>query len=257
MAAYKAGQRRREADKVAVKRRLSASDAEPAEKRPTPVPSSCLLPRASPLAHTPPNPAPPCAHPRHRRTCPPNQARRETPEACVAGSAEAPRAPPADPLRRLPQVLREEKEAAAAVEPEVRVDGVELLGASLSCEHAHPMPTKRLPSSPARLLCRSPGPDPSGSSLGCPRPSLLWVMKLTLAHTTALAASHTPVSPTDTAGTHSHFTHAQAQPHQSTALLRMGKDHHLATQVASGSPLHFTGRAMSFTIKEGLIVKSS
>ena len=63
-------------------------------------------------------------------------------------------------------------------------------------------------------------------------------MKLTLAHTTALAASHTPVSPTDTAGTHSHFTHAQAQPHQSTALLRMGKDHHLATQVASGSPLH-------------------
>ena len=35
MAAYKAGQRRREADKVAVKRRLSASDAEPAAKRST------------------------------------------------------------------------------------------------------------------------------------------------------------------------------------------------------------------------------
>ena len=116
MAAYKAGQRRRKADKVAVKRRLSAGDAEPAAKRPTPVPSSCLLPRASPLAHTPPNPAPPCAHPRHRRTCPPNQARRETPEACAAGSAEAARAPPAKPLRRLPQVLREEKEAAAAAQ---------------------------------------------------------------------------------------------------------------------------------------------
>ena len=116
MAAYKAGQRRRKADKVAVKRRLSAGDAEPAAKRPTPVPSSCLLPRASPLAHTPPNPAPPCAHPRHRRTCPPNQARRETLEACAAGSAEAPRAPPAEPLRRLPQVLREEKAAAAAAQ---------------------------------------------------------------------------------------------------------------------------------------------
>ena len=41
-----------------------------------------------------------------------------------------------------------------------------------------------------------------------------------------------------TAGTHSLFTHAQAQPHQSTALLRMGKGYHLVTQVASGSPLH-------------------
>ena len=126
MAAYKVGQRERKVDKRSAQRRLSAGDAEPAAKRPTPVPSSCLLPRASPLAHTPPNPAPPCAHPRHRRTCPPNQARRETPEACAAGSAEAPRAPPAEPLRRLPQVLREEKEAAAAVEPEARGDGVEL-----------------------------------------------------------------------------------------------------------------------------------
>ena len=51
-------------------------------------------------------------------------------------------------------------------------------------------------------------------------------------------ASYTPVSPTDTAGTHSHFTHAQAQPHQSTALLRVAMDHHLTTQAASGSPLH-------------------
>ena len=116
MAAYKAGQRERKVDKRSAQRRLSAGDAEPAAKRPTPVPSSCLLPRASPLAHTPPNPAPPCAHPRHRRTCPPNQARRETPEACAAGSAEAARAPPAEPLRRLPQVLREEKEAAAAAQ---------------------------------------------------------------------------------------------------------------------------------------------
>ena len=93
-------------------------------------------------------------------------------------------------------------------------------------------------SSPPRHLCRSPGPGPSVPSLICPRPHLSWVMKLTLAHTTALTASHTPISPTDTAGTHSHFTHAQAQPHQSTALLRMGKGHHLVTQVASGSPLH-------------------
>ena len=72
----------------------------------------------------------------------------------------------------------------------------------------------------------------------CPKPHLSWVMKLTLAHTTALTASLTPVSPTDTAGTHSHFTHAQTQPHQSTALIRMGKGYHLVTLVASGSPLH-------------------
>ena len=100
------------------------------------------------------------------------------------------------------------------------------------------VPTKRLPSSPPRLLCRSPGPGPSVSSLSCPKPSLSRVMQPTLAHTRALTASHAPVSPTDTAGTHSHFTHAQTQPHQSTALLRMGKVHHLVTQVASGSSLH-------------------
>ena len=100
------------------------------------------------------------------------------------------------------------------------------------------MQTKRLPSSPPRLLCLSPGQGPSVSSLSCPKPPLFWVMKPTLAHTTALTASHTPVSPTDTAGTHSHFTHAQAQPHQSTSLLRMGKGYHLVTLVASGSPLH-------------------
>ena len=161
MAAYKVGQRRREADKVAVKRRLSASDADPAApaaKRPTPVPSSCLLPRASPLADTPPNPAPPCAHPRHRRTCPPNQARRETPEACVAGSAEAPRAPPAEPLRRLPQVLREEKEAAAAVEPEARGDGVELLGGPHAGERG------RVPGSPWAATCTSVSPTGAGTS---------------------------------------------------------------------------------------------
>ena len=100
------------------------------------------------------------------------------------------------------------------------------------------MPTKRLCSSPPRLPCRSPGPGPSVSSLSRPKPHLSWVMKLTLAHTTALTASHTPVSATDTAGTHSHFTHAQAQPHQSTALLRMGKCYHFETLEASGSPLH-------------------
>mmetsp|Transcript_20955 Transcript_20955/g.68614 ORF Transcript_20955/g.68614 Transcript_20955/m.68614 type:complete len:253 (-) Transcript_20955:229-987(-) len=79
MAAYKVGQRERKVDKRSAQRRLSAGDAEPAAKRPTP-------------------------------------ARRETPEACAAGSAEAARAPPAKPLRRLPQVLREEKEAAAAAQ---------------------------------------------------------------------------------------------------------------------------------------------
>ena len=40
--------------------------------------------------------------------------------------------------------------------------------------------------SPPRLLCRSPGPGPSVSSLSRPKPHLSWVMKLTLAHTTAL-----------------------------------------------------------------------
>ena len=98
------------------------------------------------------------------------------------------------------------------------------------------MPTKRLPSSPPRHLCRSPGPGPSVSSLSCPKPSLFWVMKPTLAHTTALTASYTPVSPTDTAGTHSHFTHAQAQPHQSTALLRVVVNHPLAA-VEAPQPL--------------------
>ena len=76
--------------------------------------------------------------------------------------------------------------------------------ASLSCEHAHPMPTKRLPSSPARLLCRSPGPGPSGSSLGCPRPSLLWVMNPTLAHTRPL----TTYGLTHACFTHRHRRHA-------------------------------------------------
>ena len=53
------------------------------------------------------------------------------------------------------------------------------------------MPTKRLPSSPPRLLCLSPGQGPSVSSLSCPKPPLFWVMKPTLAHTTALTASYT------------------------------------------------------------------
>mmetsp|Transcript_18813 Transcript_18813/g.60392 ORF Transcript_18813/g.60392 Transcript_18813/m.60392 type:complete len:215 (+) Transcript_18813:449-1093(+) len=39
---------------------------------------------------------------------------------------------------------------------------------------------------PPRLLCRSPGPGPSAASLSRPKPHLSWVMKLTLAHTTAL-----------------------------------------------------------------------
>ena len=120
--------------------------------------------------------------------------------------------------------------------------------------------TKRLPSSPPRLLCLSPGQGPSVSSLSCPKPPLSWVMKPTLAHTTALTASYTPVSPTDTAGTHSHFTHAQAQPHQSTALIRMGKGYHLVTQVASGSPLHSAplqlSRALATTARRRQALRS-
>ena len=74
------------------------------------------------------------------------------------------------------------------------------------------------------------------------------------------AASHTPVSATDTAGTHSHFTHAQTQPHQSTALLRMGKVHHLVTQVASGSSLHSAplqrSRALATTARRRQALRS-
>ena len=54
MAAYKEGQRERKADKRSAKQRLSASDAEPAAKRPTPVPSSCACfpaRRRSPTLH--------------------------------------------------------------------------------------------------------------------------------------------------------------------------------------------------------------
>ena len=132
--------------------------------------------------------------------------------------------------------------AATVTVAALRTGSFDALGRPLSffggCERPVVNASKRLPSSPPRLLCRSPGPGPSVSSLSRPKPHLSWVMKLTLAHTTALTASHTPVSPTDTAGTHSHFTHAQAQPHQSTALLRMGKVHRLVTQAAPGSPLH-------------------
>ena len=98
------------------------------------------------------------------------------------------------------------------------------------------------------------------ANLSCPKPSLFWVMKPTLAHTTALTASHTPVSPTDTAGTHSHFTHAQTQPHQSTALIRMGKGYHLVTLVAAGSPLHSAplqrSRALATTARRRQALRS-
>jgi len=46
------------------------------------------------------------------------------------------------------------------------------------------VPTKRLPISPPRLPCRSPGQGLSVSSLSCSRPSLFWMMNPTLAHTT-------------------------------------------------------------------------
>ena len=132
---------------------------------------------------------------------------------------------------------------------------------ALASRHVQ-VPTKRRPSSPPRLLCRSPGPGPSVSSLSRPKPHLSWVMKLTLAHTSyhGSAASHTPVSATDTAGTHSHFTHAQTQPHQSTALIRVGKVYHLVTQVASGSSLHSAplqrSRALATTARRRQALRS-
>ena len=49
---------------------------------------------------------------------------------------------------------------------------------------------------------------------------------------------HMSFSLSHTAGTHSHFTHVSTQPHQSTALLTSGKNHHLVTQAAPGSPIH-------------------
>ena len=57
------------------------------------------------------------------------------------------------------------------------------------------VPTKRLLSSPPCLLCRSPGPSPSASGLSRPKPHLSWVMKLTLAHTTALQPHTRPFQP--------------------------------------------------------------
>ena len=44
--------------------------------------------------------------------------------------------------------------------------------------------TLQPPSSPPRLLCRSPGPVPSGSGLRCPKPHLSRVFKLTPARNT-------------------------------------------------------------------------
>ena len=89
-------------------------------------------------------------------------------------------------------------------------------------------------------------------------------MKPTLAHTTALTASYTRLfqcfTQRPTAGTHSHFSHAQAQPHQSTALIRMGKGYHLVAQVASGSPLHSAplqrSRALATTARRRQALRS-
>ena len=44
--------------------------------------------------------------------------------------------------------------------------------------------TLQPPSSPPRLLCRSPGPGPSVAGLRCPKPHLPWVCKFTPARNT-------------------------------------------------------------------------
>ena len=93
-------------------------------------------------------------------------------------------------------------------------------------------------SSPPRLPCRSPGPGPSVPSPSCPEPRLSRVPKLTPAHNTPHEAIPRLFYPQAAPATDSYFTHDQAQPHQSTALLRVAMDHHLTTQAASGSPLH-------------------
>ena len=93
-------------------------------------------------------------------------------------------------------------------------------------------------SSPPRLPCRSPGPGPSVPSPSCPEPRLSRVSKLTPAHNTPHEAISRLFYPQAAPATDSYFTHDQAQPHQSTALLRVAMDHHLTTQAASGSPLH-------------------
>ena len=79
-------------------------------------------------------------------------------------------------------------------------------------------------SSPPRLPCRSPGSVPSVASLSRPEPHLSRVYKLTRAHNYPHTGPHTPITDHRRAGTHSHFTHAQTQPHQSTALLRVVMD---------------------------------
>ena len=53
-----------------------------------------------------------------------------------------------------------------------------LLGTCIGATRVQ-VPTKRLPSSPPCLLCRSPGPGPSAASLRRPKPHLPWVCKLT------------------------------------------------------------------------------
>ena len=100
------------------------------------------------------------------------------------------------------------------------------------------MPTPQPVSSPHRLPCRSPGPGLSAPSPSCPEPRLSRVPKLTPAHNTPHEAIPRLFYPQAAPATDSYFTHDQAQPHQSTALLRVAMDHHLTTQAASGSPLH-------------------
>jgi len=100
------------------------------------------------------------------------------------------------------------------------------------------VPTPQPVSSPPRLPCRSLGPGPSVPSPSCPEPRLSRVPKLTPAHNTPHEAIPRLFYPQAAPATDSYFTHDQAQPHQSTALLRVAMDHHLTTQAAFGSPLH-------------------
>ena len=95
-----------------------------------------------------------------------------------------------------------------------------------SLRHAH-VPTPQPVSSPPRLPCRSLGPGPSVPSPSCPEPRLSRVPKLTLAHNTPHEAIPRLFYPQAAPATDSYFTHDQAQPHQSTALLRVAMDHPL------------------------------
>ena len=128
------------------------------------------------------------------------------------GLRDCPRWTPSEPIAR---ALRRSLSAPPTVKcPDPQPSCTRLMDAVIICRPSLPkfgaiaanstfgtssrhvqVPTKRLPSSPPRLLCRSPGPGPSAASLSRPKPHLSWVMKLTLAHTTALQPHTRPFQP--------------------------------------------------------------